>query len=548
VSSDEQKRFFKDILDEIEIHKDLYRFVEFKSVIAKRKGIPSREGKWHNVVTLIKTLHSGSSRPWEKPLKRNDFVILSAAITIDHFKQVLERLINEHVLEVDEYEVYGPFIFGQRDFLDSKQSKRSYDIDWAVNLWRATGQDNLGLPDSRSLELESEDVPFSDPKDAIRFYTGISLQSDSSLQNAIHIAAPLYYARIEKTELSGKELIVGIDFNLVGSQDLRIKFNTEGPDERSQYYRILEARTVTPANKTTTIQLKEDAEVATVWLYHTAGFRIDSYHVRKTPSIKDLETRLTRDPLHFWDEDVNVITNAIISTSKEGIPDLVTTELGVDSMDVEILKAIKIQGGDYAKFIPEVLKYLSLNMLLSRLARLRVLGFITLQPPRKILLASHGVDALNLPPTMLSSKVPSEVDKRIAEINSAFRKEDYDEVTNKSTKLLETILREELEDKFPGTLQIVWTNLKLEPYNRASLGILKEACLRLEVFESNSIADHLLGIILKLRVQLSHEKEETIPPSEVASLTVKLVEAFVRNWYYVVKPYETQKETKVART
>jgi len=266
------------------------------------------------------------------------------------------------------------------------------------------------------------------------------------------------------------------------------------------------------------------------------------------PSIKDLETRLTQDTLHFWDEDVNVITDVIISTSKERIPDLVTTELGVDSIDVEILKAIKMQGGDYAKFIPEVLKYLSLNMLLSRLARLRVLGFITLQPPRKILLTSHGVDALNLPPTGLSAKVPSEVDKRIAEIKSAFQKEDYDEVINKSTKLLEAILREELEDKFRGTLQNVWPNLKLEPYDRASLGTLKEACLRLKVFEKNGIEDHLLGTILKLRVQLSHEKEETIPPSEVATLTVKLVEAFVRNWYYIVKPYDTNRETKAAPT
>jgi len=174
VSSDEQKRFFKDILDEIEIHKDLCRFVEFKSIIAKREDIPGREGKWHNFVTLIKMLHSGSSRPWEKPLERNNFVILSAAITIDHFKEVLEHLFNQHVLEVDGYQVSGPFNFGQKDFFDSKQSKRSYDIDWAVNLWRATGKDNLGLPDSRSMELESEDVPFSDPRDAIRFYTGIS--------------------------------------------------------------------------------------------------------------------------------------------------------------------------------------------------------------------------------------------------------------------------------------------------------------------------------------------------------------------------------------
>lgn len=532
MSSDGQKQFLNDILDEIEIHKNLYKFVEFKSVIAKR-DIPSREGKWHNFVTLIKLLHSGSLRSWEKQLKKNTFAILSAVITIDHFKEILEGLVNNHVLEVDGYQAYGPFNFNRKDFLNSEQSKRSYDIDWAVNLWRVTGKENLGLPDSRSLELESEDVPFKNPRDATRYYTGISIQSDSSLQNAIHIVAPLYYARIKTVELSGKELFVKTDFNLVNAQNLRIRYNTEGPDERSQYFKTLEASTVQPADGTTTIQLKEDAESATVWLYHIADYKIDSRSTRRTPSIEKIETHLSQENPHLWDEDVSVITDAIVSTSKTRIPELITTELGVDSIDVEILKAVKTQGGDYAKFIPEVLKYISFNMLLSRLARLRILGFLMLQPPRKILLTSHGVDALNLPPSVLSAKVPPEVDKRIAEIKSAFREENYDEVTNKSTKLLEALLRERLEAKFKGTLQDIWDNLNLGAYDRASLGILKEACLRLKVFKKNSIADHLISTILQLRIPMSHEKEGLKSPSHISLLTVRLIEAFLRDWYYL---------------
>lgn len=533
MSSNEQKCFLNDILKEIERHKDLYRFVEIKSVIAKRKSTPNREDKWHNFVTLIKMLNSGSLRPWETQLEKNNFVILSAVITINDFKKILERLVNEHVLDVERYLAYGPFNFSQKDYLNSEQTKRSYDIDWAVNLWRATGKENLNLPDRRSLELESETVPFADPIDAIRYYTGITLQDNSRLQNAIHIVAPLYYARIKIAKLSGKEILVEINFNLVTTQELEIKYNTEGPDERSQYYRTLEANTIQLADDTTIIQLKEDAKIATIWLYHTAGFKVDSRRVRIIPSIEKLDASLSQENTHLGDKEIRIITDAIVSTPPTRIPNLVTTELGVDSIDVEILKAVKTQGGDYAKFIPEVLKYISFKMLLSRLVRLRMLGFLTLQPPRKILLTPLGVDTINLPPSILSAKVPSEVSMRIAEIKLAFRQEDYYEVTNKSTKLLEAILREGLEDKFRATLHDVWPNLRLEPYERASLGTLREAFLRLSVIEKNSVADHLLSILLKLRVPMSHEKKGTTSPSGIASLTIKLVEAFVRDWYYL---------------
>lgn len=529
MSLDEQKLFLIDISSEIERHKGLYKFVEFKSVIARRKNTPD----WYNFFTLINMLYSGNSRPWEKQLEKNNFAIVSAILTLDDFKGILQRLVNDDILEVAGYQAYGPFRLGQKDFLDSEQSKRLYNIDWAVNIWRATGKENFGLPDVRSIELESGDIPFSNPQSAIRYYTDISLLGDSSLQNAIHIVAPLYYARIKKVELSAKKLLVETVFDIVGAQDIRIGYNTEGPDERSQYYKILEASSVQPANGLTTIQLKEAAKAATVWLYHTAGFKIDSRSVTKKPSIESLETDLSRENLYLWDEEIRVITDAIVSTSIIGIPDLVTTELGVDSIDIEILKAIKTRGGDYANFIPEILKYISLNMLLSRLARLKMLGFLTVQPPRKILLTSLGVDALNIPPSALAAKVPPNISMRMAEIRLAFQQEDYHEVTNKSTKLLEAILREGLEDKFRGTVQNVWPNLKLEPYDRASLGTLREACLRLSVLEKNSIEDHLLSIILKLRVPMTHEKEEVTSPSSVAFLTVNLVEAFIRDWYYL---------------
>lgn len=281
MSSEEPKRFFNDIMSEIERHKDVFRLVEFKGVIAK-----SGAGKWYNFVTLIRMLESGSSRPWEKQLDKNDLIILSAIVTINDFRKILERLVDAQLLELGAYQAEGPFNFARKSFLDSLQSKRSYDVDWAVNVWRVNGKENLGLPDSRSLELEADDLPFNDTNHAIRYYTGIAVQNDSSLQNAIHIVAPLYYGKILRVELSNQALLIETCLNVFDSQGFRIKYNTEGPIERSNFYETLEGGTVDLAGSTTIIQLKKDAAIATAWLYHAKGFKIDSRLAGKSSQLR----------------------------------------------------------------------------------------------------------------------------------------------------------------------------------------------------------------------------------------------------------------------
>src|SRR4030042_5664871 len=124
MSSLEQRQLLNDILNEIERHKELYRLVEFKSVLAK-----TREKEWYNFATLITMMQSGSPKSWDKQLEKDNFVILSAIITIDQFKEILQHLVNDSILEEDGYKAYGPFNFGQRDFRDSEQSKRSFDIN-----------------------------------------------------------------------------------------------------------------------------------------------------------------------------------------------------------------------------------------------------------------------------------------------------------------------------------------------------------------------------------------------------------------------------------
>lgn len=77
MSSDGKKQFLTDILDEIKKHKNLYKLVEFKSVVAKRRDVSDSEDTWYNVITLAKMLHQGTLRPWDKQVEKDNFAILS---------------------------------------------------------------------------------------------------------------------------------------------------------------------------------------------------------------------------------------------------------------------------------------------------------------------------------------------------------------------------------------------------------------------------------------------------------------------------------------
>ncbi len=526
MATEQQKQILADILSEIEKHTEVYRYVECKSAIGKLC-----DERWHNYCTIFKMLQSGTVQPWKKHFEKNNFVILSALITLDKFKPLIERFLLEQILDIDEYRIEDQCNFYPRYFYGSEQSKR-FNVEYAVNVWRINGKQNTALPES-SLELESNDIPFTDIMYAIGYYVGVSPRNESNFLHAVHIIAPLYYGRIKSAELCKQELTVETEMCTSNKDVFCIKYNTEGPIESSSYYETIEGETVTSIAEVTKIRLKKSAEIANVWLYHTKGFKVDYRVVRRSLSIEDVEEGFSQGNIYPSDEAYHLIRTTIDSASVNEISKITTTELSVDSIDIESLKAIKTYGGEYLKFFPEVLKFISLKMLLSRLSRLRLLGFLTIQLPKKVLLTSLGVDALNFPPSILSANVPSEVDRRLSEIKLALKEGNYDEVTNKSTKLLEALLRERLESKFRGTIEDVWPNLKLRPYNRASLGVLKEACVSLKIFEKNGISDHLISAILKLRVPMAHEKEEINYPSNIAFLTVRLVEAFLRNWYYL---------------
>lgn len=524
--------WFKSIMDEFEKHRDIYSLAEIKCVFALISTPKEDDEHWHNFGTLITLLPSGDLKPWEKLVNRDNFVILSAVIDLDQFKKILEEMVRESILNVNGYPAVIQNIFTPMELIDSQKAEQSYNVEWSVNLW-CTVKDGYCLPPEGSLQLESDKIPFRYSGEAIQYHLNLTHESWDAIHNSVNILAPLSYAKIVEAELREKKLRIKIRCNYTRIQELSIKYITEGSDSRSSYFKFQEAKVIHPDSDLVCIDLSHSAAIVTVWLTHLKGFVIDSRKIWRIPSqsIETIENDLLKDSAHLTDEAAGIITDNIVLCSKE-VLSFATTDYLVDSLDVEVLKAVRTVGGDYDKFIPEVLKFLSLEILLSRLGRLRTIGFIDLKPPRKILLTSLGMDAVYLPPVVLSARVPLEVGNRLAEIRSAFRDGDYYEVSNKSTRILEAIIRERLEGKFQKDLEMVWGGLRTRDYDRATLGDLKNACLALKVIRKDDLSDHILSMMLKLRIPMSHEKDEVSTPQNIASITLRLVEAFIRVWYY----------------
>jgi len=205
----------------------------------------------------------------------------------------------------------------------------------------------------------------------------------------------------------------------------------------------------------------------------------------------------------------------------------------VDSLDVEILRTIKDSGREYGDFMPRMLKWCPSRRLIERLGKLNTLGCIEIDEDGKIAITPAGLDVLLAPPAVFVARVPPNVAIRIAEINRTFREGNFEGVISGSTRLLEHILRIELETKFGDKLQEEWDSLQMKTYDRAGLGDLKEACVQLKVFDKKGFENKLIEAFLRIRVPVSHETVLRLDSASLARIAVNLLECFARYWYYM---------------
>jgi hypothetical protein len=211
-----------------------------------------------------------------------------------------------------------------------------------------------------------------------------------------------------------------------------------------------------------------------------------------------------------------------------------TSEKGIDSIDVEVLKKLQAVGGDPFALSKQISdSALRQDELIPRLARLCVLRYTHLHK-NKLVLTPEGQDVLNMPGYMLQTYIPPEVSKRFAEIQAALNSEAFAETVDKTNKLFEYLLSERLRSNFDMTE--TWQSLAhhgvvKHPFEKCSLGELAAACKSLRVFRDGDMYDRLLGIFLALRVPQKHQTGATSDLIRTAETSLDLARVFTRHWF-----------------
>lgn len=244
-----------------------------------------------------------------------------------------------------------------------------------------------------------------------------------------------------------------------------------------------------------------------------------------------------------WREDNRAIAdvNALVDEiGNEGIWHQIGREsfLLSNSTDREVLKIINETGGR----VPDVLGELSRRALVAgdagrqqALAKLVLLGLAVVSPSeKKIFLTSRGIDTLNTPAILLSSRIPDTIWQYIYRLKVSFLQENWGNVIVEAARALEASLQERLRWAITQNPP-EWEKAKEElPKKDPALwtaGVLRDALVKLGFIKTNTLEDFLVLNLIKLR-NLVHDKKDayTFGPTDADKCDIYL-SLLMRNWY-----------------
>ena len=123
-----------------------------------------------------------------------------------------------------------------------------------------------------------------------------------------------------------------------------------------------------------------------------------------------------------------------------------TTEELIEAIDIEVLTAIREEGGDYFKFIPDLASTFDPDEFMMSLSKLTSLGKIKTYSNR-ISLTAEAMEILSTPPASLRQIVPKEVAGRMAKAKALMKSGNFNGVVDEVNKLFENVLRDAFRRK-----------------------------------------------------------------------------------------------------
>jgi len=212
-----------------------------------------------------------------------------------------------------------------------------------------------------------------------------------------------------------------------------------------------------------------------------------------------------------------------------------TTEELIEAIDIEILSAIRDNGGDYIKFMPDLALTFDTDEVVAGLGKLTSLEKVKAYTD-KIVLTAEGMEILSTPPVSLSYTIPPDLAERIVKVKLLMKSQDFGSAIDEVNKLFEYLLRNEFKKKYQDDYETEWNTLRKNQsvkrdFSKASLGELLSACRQVRILKRGDFFENLILAFLKIRVPGKHETEEVVVAEENAQTALDLAQSFLRHWY-----------------
>ncbi|MEM2142839.1 MAG: hypothetical protein QXS20_00290 [Candidatus Thorarchaeota archaeon] len=244
--------------------------------------------------------------------------------------------------------------------------------------------------------------------------------------------------------------------------------------------------------------------------------------------------------IHQHSVAVRGIKSVLSSANISGqfTPAMQPAYLLADSMDREVLAAIREIGSD----ILDIEDHLASSAVLPAgqdtyrvLAKLRMLGLIMISEKwGKVFLTSAGIDALNTPAIMYTTRIPDQVWNYVFSEKVHLWNQEWGEVVISATRALEAAMKERVRVSVSARPELEQEIMEMaagKPVETWSAGNLLGALRKIGVVRSSSLEDVLAGEIIKTR-NLVHDKgrEYTFGPGD-ADRCDTCLSILLRSWY-----------------
>ncbi len=505
------------------------------------------EREFKNLKTIIILTSDEAQNKFDKIVEVGNIIGLRGSIDSNDILKIIEKIGAGESIQFGEHIIEMPKGFGKGIIYNSEEMLEQIYVPYPSRLYNTSGSgdmmDKILQQYYNHYKSEGYESIYEALSDKLKFKV-----QGASASNWLGIYLPNYQTRILNAEIYSKRIVVDVATNLPKK---RLKFAVVYQPKNSPLGYDSNRLNTDVEIPRTIIDLHEAVYQAQLYLWDEVDkrFALDQRNLIGDKFSYLINTLISSNheygiiPFHPENRHISKLLSEKINEFKSALTiSSSTSEKCVDSLDYELLSAIKHYGGEYDKFLLELIKCYSSDDIQQSLVKLGTFNHIRVSLD-KVTLTVTGIEILSLPPIAFQAILPSLIANKIGHLKSELYSSNWDGVINEGNRILEHILKVKLElevrKKFNMDIEEWWkTNMKgKKSFNKVSLGDLREPLIKeFHTFERNHFLDRIIDAFLTITGTQKHsnaldsDKNQT-SIENAAIIADHLVEIFVRYWY-----------------